>query len=483
MSFNLARAADSLEPPYTRAARQVIGQAFCANWETISGFWRGKFGVYGAWPAYIQAFRECGVDFGKGTSGSPDAGIDFVVDGEFSGGQCPVVYRVFYSYDFANNGPFTGSSNLQGPILGSIFNPATGNGSEPDGFGRGGVRHGDPSQETYLVSGQLSNYLTSFSVTSVQRLDGLPDDCGDLGGDNPAFPAPVPVPPPPPGDPDGDPVLIPAPGPVSVQVVFEGDEYNFAVDMGDITVNDDGDLQVDIDDRQWLVTPDLEVVGPDDLLKDLADDLLSDVDLQVLALQAQVEALRAQLQCVIADACAFEQYAYPVAQCDGTEVVLQPGGVGNNKVVDVVIDTLLAVNENILYVCAQNQDQYELGERTIIYQSTVEENEEAGFASPADPDILFVDIEFTRIASPNKIYKLGPNGERQGRFGHFFQGAIVGNERIWSEPVDLWFEKNRVAIKKPVIGTLYLRVSSHVGNEFTVYDSGVRLLNPFDTLI
>lgn len=476
MSFNLARAADSFEPPYTRAARQVIGQAFCANWETISGFWRGRFGVYGAWPAYIQAFRECGVDFGRGTSGEPGAGIDFRQEPPFTGGQCSGTrYRVEIFFRISDGQQGSPGATVYGPVKGLRLGPAPGNpsflGLFLDAYDVDG--NADSAYFGFAPSGQT---WEEYRITSIVPLDG-PDDCGDPDApDNPDFPPVVPTPDPPPENPDGDPILIPSPGPVDVSVEFDGDTYEFSVSVGDITVNDEGDLQVDIDDRQWLVTPDLDIVGPDDLLKDLADDLLKDVDLQVLALQAQVEALRAQLQCVIADACAFEQYAYPVDMCDGTEVILQPGGVGNNKVVDVVIDTLLALNDNILYVCSQNDERYTVEDRELIYQSVVAENQEAGFASPADPDILFVDIEFTKIASPNKVYKLGPDGERQGRFGHFFQGAIVGNERIWSEPVDLWFEKNRVAIKKPVIGTLYLRVSSHVGNEFAVYDSGVRLL-------
>lgn len=475
MGFNLLESIDDLEPVYSKATRGAIGNAFCANWQTISGFWRGRFGVAGAWPAYIQAFKECGADFGSGSSGGSGAGIDFVPGPPFVGGQCDTLYLVSYTWELENSGSFSGANTYAGPINGSVFEPADdvpGSGAQ---YGRGGINFGDPSSVAYVVFGSISEDVVAFQIDSVSRVDGMPDDCGDLPGDNPNFPPVIPNPGPPPSDPEADPILVPSVGDVDIDIVFEGDTYNFDFDVGDITIKDNGDLNIDIDGRSWGLTPGLDVISPDDIVGDVVDTLLPDIDAQVLFLQAQVEALRLQLQCVIADSCGFDQYLIEVPVCGGGTVPLQTGGIGTNKVIDVFIDTILAVNSNILAICDAVPEPTPDAPREALYSQVVIADNEAGSPNPLNDDVFYVDVEFTKIADGNKVYKVGVDGERQGRFGYLIQGFLLGNERLWGEPQPLWFEKNRIKIDRSYDGQIYIRVSSHVGNEFSVYDSGIRL--------
>ena len=475
MIFNLADPIAPLEPPYSRAARGVIGQAFCANWETISGFWRGKFGIAGGWAAYVQAFRDCNADFGGGTSGSGGASLDFAGVPPFVGGQCSVFYNVTVRFR-TPVGTAASVVLARGPISGLAIRAGSSSGS---GVGERLVVLGTSAEgeEQEFQAQQTSNtdYFSDEYIDGVVRQDGAADNCGDPDDEYPQFPDSVPSPDPPSGEPDGAPVLVPAMGDVTVPITFEGDTYNFDFNVGDITVKDNGNINIDLDGRGWGVNPGLDVFSPDDLVQDVVDDLIPDIDAQILLLQAQLETLRVQLQCVIADSCSFEEYLVEVPVCGGEVVSLQTGGVGTNKVIDVFLDTMLAVNSNILSVCdAEPEPTPDVG-RIALYSQTVISDNEAGSPNPLSDDVFYVDVEFTKIADSNKVYKSGLDGERQGRFGYLVQGFLLGNERLWGAPQPLWFEKNRIKIDRSYDGVVYIRISSHVGNQFSVYDSGIRL--------
>ena len=245
---------------------------------------------------------------------------------EFSGGQCPVVYRVRYSYDFANNGPFTGSTNLQGPILGSVFNAATGNGSEPDGFGRGGVRYNNPEQIIWLTAGQLSNYLTGFNITSVERVDGQVDNCGSLPTSPPEYPPGVDVPPAPaPGD-----ELMP-PGVIEVPVPGGGLTIPIGFAYGSVNIDANGVINFDLGGINVSLNPDFNVsIGDpppsgqspsDQEYQDGVRDALDSIQDRLISLETDVGRLQ-------------DEFIDPLdgsisgGLCDGSDITLDYSGTG-----------------------------------------------------------------------------------------------------------------------------------------------------------
>lgn len=474
-NFSLFSDFNDFVSPYQDALAQVVDRSVCANYETISGFWRGKFGIAGAWPAYAKAFRDCGADFGGGTSGNPGAELEYRPGPEFTGGQCPVIYLVSYTFVLENSGPFNGQNTFLGPIAGAVFFPADNVPGSPNQYGRGGVAFGDPVQESIIASGSASDELTSFVVTGVVRDDGLPDDCGSLPDDNPSFP-PVIIPPTPdPVNPNDPIVIITQDITEVVTVVRDTDTYTFTFNVGDISVLPNGNVQVDVDGLPTQITPELDVNSPYVNEARVPENFIPISEVGTLALQAQVLELRLAIECVINDICEGESFNIPLPKCDGSVTSVAGITSGTKGLVDVLGDVAITLNENIIELCDAEPEPPVNVPAILLTTQTVSLNTQAGQPVPLNNDVQYVDIVFTAIGDANKIYKIGPDNETQGRFGFLIVGYQVGPDRFWAEPMPLWFAKNTVKVPRDRPGTVWVRVSSHTQFTYQLYDSGVRL--------
>lgn len=94
----------------------------------------------------------------------------------FSGGQCIADYRVFFKVVNQDNGNETLGNDIYRGAIGGVF----GNGTASTGLitGNGNIS---------LYENQPRNFL---EIVSVERVGGLPDDCGDLPNPNPTPPIP-----------------------------------------------------------------------------------------------------------------------------------------------------------------------------------------------------------------------------------------------------------------------------------------------------
>lgn len=111
----------------------------------------------------------------------------------FTGGQCNTSYQVNYFYELRNYDdpsfvqPTNGFVNLPGAILGAVELPST---LPKQAWG---IQFQQPGQPVSVSGGASTGgrfYIDPFSITSVTRLDGLPDNCGDP----PLPPIPPPAP-------------------------------------------------------------------------------------------------------------------------------------------------------------------------------------------------------------------------------------------------------------------------------------------------
>lgn len=110
----------------------------------------------------------------------------------FTGGQCLTNYQVNYIATITNTNtgqtfPQSGNAVGNGKV-GGIFTRNTS--TEVQLIIQFGVGTSSPSETVVLGAPITNSAITNFSITSVVRIDGLPDNCG-----NPPVPTPSPLPP------------------------------------------------------------------------------------------------------------------------------------------------------------------------------------------------------------------------------------------------------------------------------------------------
>lgn len=175
-------------------------------------------------------------------------GIDAPVENPpFTGGQCPTVYEVSLSAQFdrfdGTSGSGTFERNLAGPIEGTFI--------ESGDFNGPNQRWGIIAQGEKTVVGFGScppnttrACYTSVDITSVVRVDGQPDDCGDPPG--PSVPGPSN-----PGTPFG------TPQPISI-----GDDVvNITVNPPQIDLSGSTFFPVNIDVGGVSLSPTINIKG------------------------------------------------------------------------------------------------------------------------------------------------------------------------------------------------------------------------------
>lgn len=149
--------------------------------------WLGSVsGVYLSDPS--QYWKPALCDEDPATASNP-------VPGPFTGGQCVgVLYQVNYTYTVTDT-PFSSSVNGRGPISLNVEaipqNPPNSN-----FIGEIIFWTGEPNESVFQVYNFSRDSMTQqLTITSVVRLDGNPDNCGDPGPSIPTFPdtgAPLP---------------------------------------------------------------------------------------------------------------------------------------------------------------------------------------------------------------------------------------------------------------------------------------------------
>lgn len=166
-------------------------------------------------------------------------GWDLPVPGSipFQGGQCPTTYSMTLSWDDYSGPNYertdVGGSNVTGPIddIRIVFNPF--DPGDPNGLGiwftlaiaQGGNVIFDQRQGR---GDKTTSWVDNVQLVSLSRVDGLPDDCGDL-----------PTPPPGPGP-------NPAPPPNNNFTINLGG-FNPQITVGEIDVDIDGKISVPVD--------------------------------------------------------------------------------------------------------------------------------------------------------------------------------------------------------------------------------------------
>lgn len=154
----------------------------------------------------------------------------------FTGGQCPLVpYRVLAA---DGNTPIVYTSTPPGfrPILGPVEIRLPESGTPPNRTLTIQVRHSlSNGQRTDWIS--LGSSVTPpFRFVGVERIDGLPDDCGD----------PVPEPGPPVPFPPFPPPLPPETRPVIPDGDQPGGDFIFSPEAGDVYIDIDGALNIPV---------------------------------------------------------------------------------------------------------------------------------------------------------------------------------------------------------------------------------------------
>lgn len=170
----------------------------------------------------------------------------------FEGGQCPVEYVVRVKQTWFNNvDPETiyEQVSFQG-VTGKIQGAGWENGDHYM-LDRNGNRR-------ILGLGLDPNVVTetSFVIESIERLDGLPDECGNL----PAGYVPIPLPPI--SDPGWNPPYLPPPGgtapgfKITLPFGWLNPEFNLNIDVGGITLKFDlGGITFNLGDRSGDGSP------------------------------------------------------------------------------------------------------------------------------------------------------------------------------------------------------------------------------------
>lgn len=173
------------------AVKGAVGSVFCAgargsDWVAglLSGTPLNNSGIQEAVDRY-RAFA-CGEDV-------PNDPLDTGSPPSFSGGQCPVSYSVTILADqfFRSDGSYRNTSSNTAVRVGAIGEPYL---TSENGFSDVAVKI--PEQDGSVVgsvltlgaSVQASRFFGNVRISSITRVDGLPDDCGDLP---PSRPEPI----------------------------------------------------------------------------------------------------------------------------------------------------------------------------------------------------------------------------------------------------------------------------------------------------
>ena len=202
--------------------------------------------------AWLRGFQGC----------SPGIPGDLTATSEpppFEGGQCPTLYQVRLNWTESDGDTGITNQFLDGPISNIYIRPQPSSPSNDflsiDHLGQ------DGNPTTTNVHGTTFGVkITSWSVHTLQRVDGQPDNCGSLPGSGPTYPDGVDLPPAPNV---GDEVFpkeyieVAPTGP-------DGQPYPITVEIGPATYCGNGVICVEVNGRPYKLTPEGDIVTGDE---------------------------------------------------------------------------------------------------------------------------------------------------------------------------------------------------------------------------
>lgn len=447
-------------------AAENVEDFFCSNTFRSGALTAAAFTAYGAPP--VAGVAGLGLVASLAFCPNEQENINLGTDPPFEGGQCPVDYTVVYERDIFGDGNITtvGPITATGP-LGPLF--------QLPGLGPNQIVYeqlqevGTPNQRP--IGGGPSGLFNTASdgsaaVRSVSRQDGLPDDCGSIGGEPSAFEQPI--------------ISLPAPDPatetveVDITIEFEpGDQIEVRLPFSNFRVDklfpvevyvDVGGVGFNYQDRS--LRPSLEVnFGSDDnplspILRDRRrDDVLREIE---------------ECACEDETAPALEtvNVAYPNSNRETGE-----GQVGFFTVTQVQNSLNAAQRQVIAEAAEAAVDDVEM-----FYPLPEQLDEAAIFSGTAPPSggILFSPVLSDEIRSVRLVINsfvdenvpavlaMGPNQRKFGTLAYSLEDDSSQSEGpfVWSE--DTYFKLPETP-KAGKVGVLL-----RPGTAFTLFDTGER---------
>lgn len=448
-----------------RPITDAIRGAYCAGYSAFPALYNGSPGGDAATWAANQARN----DFICAPTPSPLPPSPAPIA---EGGQCAGVgYRIFGSVNFNVNG---GSSSTNPIDLGGVVGAIQLGGLQEDGFGwyvrvTINITPSNPSgvsANAYLLlkpsNPQVFYEFEGYSL-QIQRLDGQPDNCGNMKPDYPDLRLP-------PGRRITDNVDIPVrPGlninlPVTIEQVNINNAVNVNVDVGGIGINFDfGGITVEL-------PPGIGIPGFPDVLDglDVITDGVGDLIDTVTDITDLVNSLnQTKLE--------FEAITIEIPDCDGENVVVREVPVkvlrdnkGNSQreLYQAIASQIRRLRTQGLIDCEVDVPAFE-----IISPETVEPGEVVYSTVQIPPTRGYL-IEIVNFdAKELRTYKLA--GERDVEAG--FGNACIVNEDYSTRGDIIFMRTRRLFIDARDVDTPHrVRVSLKPGVLFRVVNLGYK---------
>lgn len=187
-----------------------------------------------------------------------------------------------------------------------------------------------PPVITEVVTNDDASFFTDYYYNSLQRTDGLPDDCGDLQTApdyDLVFPAPVPSP--------GD-VLAPLVNKILDLVATDGTPYQVEVPIGPLRVSPENELLLDIADTVHRIDENLDLAP----LAQSAEEIAG----QIEELAGNISDIEDSLSVDISGDSTY-------AVCDGDDIVAAYSGEGLSGISDQLTSILQVLNGGGMEYC------------------------------------------------------------------------------------------------------------------------------------
>lgn len=377
----------------------------------------------------------------------------------FPGGQCEgVLYQVDFRFQIEGSGISQGSTAQLGPIVRFAEAPF---GQFPNALQ---LIHGDGAGG--LVNSQLQGLTATQTIAfaefiGITRLDGLPDDCGDIQAPETTFQPGVELPPPPaPGQ------IIRQRELVEITIDIGGNPTPVSVEVGPVTFDPDRGIQIPIPG------------GCLDLLPDGGIQLEDIVDIADLAQTAANGVGIAQNQSDIEEvkACVCSEISATITSefCDGGTIVNEVTGTGLQAVMSA-ISANNGANNNLAgqYCSVLGGGADDVVPTELISYSLVLGNETGSPVAVAS-DVLSVRVSVSVGDEFPFVYRGTVNNDAQGRFGQVFFGEAIGPRISWSEPRLMYLQDCIFDVPAFTGNDRFVRYSGIVGTTVTIDDSGIR---------
>ncbi len=372
----------------------------------------------------------------------------------FTGGQCPTPYFIRFNHPDRVGPPQ--QTLLAGPLT-EIFVRQSGSNTE-----QGVVRNAAGGEQVLTpLFGDDANgdpVRLGYSFDSLVTVSGAPDNCGDLPGVYPDVPGDIV--PPVPGD------ILSLPQTVAIDVDIDGVTVPINFEVGEIVLSPSFNLVIPINDREYELTPEMDLLTPEEVAMIVGNELAS-IEEVIGEIVEDTASIKEDLEAeFVGD--------FGWSGCDGEFQTNVVGGMGLTALFEAVNQTNLASNERLKILCEEGKKVEKQQATTLLYSGTLDLATEAGIPLDLDPEVRVVYVQVSPPEVANTTYKGLARFNQQGRFGQVFFGYQNGQDTYWSEPYHCYFELCQFTV--PCVEGLLtkIRVSSAVGATFQIFDAGVR---------